>query len=134
MSDGKIDLVKRAFKACDDGDQDELRKVFAYDNSVQIRGAFCLDDDNAYPKGKTDIGYGGHEVQADGSVKSEFRWRPAAGGEYNATVTNTVSGGKITSSAVKWTDRPYNGDTDGAPPWYADKYGWWGWPFGRRRR
>lgn len=131
MSSANEELVKRAFDACKRGDKDELRRVFDYDNSVQIQGAFCLAD--GYPAGKTDINYD-PEDQGGGKVKTRVRWRPPDGKEYHATVVDTVSNGKITASTVEWTDYPYVGDTENEAPWYAQKYGWWGWPFGRGRR
>lgn len=131
MTTANEELVRRAFDACKRGDKDELRRVFGYDDFVQIQGAFCLSGDD-YPEGKTDIHYDPEE-QRDGTVKTSVRWR-SGDEEYYATVVDTVSNGKITASTVEWTDYPYRGDTDNEPPWYAEKYGWWGWPFGRRRR
>ena len=123
-------VVRRAFDACENGDRDELRRVFGYDMSVQIEGACPPEKD--YPAGETDINYG-PEDKGNGRVETKVRWRTGRK-EYNGTVVDTVSNGKITASTVEWDGYPYGGETENDAAFYEDKYGWWGWPFGRRRK
>lgn len=132
MTTPKERLVKDAFDACKNGDTGALRRIFGYEQTVEIKGVFCSSEDLYPGSGQAaDFDYRDVEEQGDGRVRSRLELE-LDGEKYEADILNTVSGGRIVSSYLTWHDKPHEDGTDGDAAWYSDKYGWWGWPFGRR--
>ncbi len=74
MSNANVDLVKKAFKACDEGDTETLKGLFVQSDSIPITGAIGCGE--PYPNGDnlTELNYNPQDL-GNNTVKTRLRFK-----------------------------------------------------------